>query len=164
MTVATSVENFADFTTSGGGVATQNATQAVTVENFADWMLGAPIPVLNATQQVNPRDFATYTTGTGPIAPQGADRFVSVENFTDFTLGAPINRAAVQHPMESIGIAGSGSNIVTYYKKRARDSACGTVTYVTWVTTNVNQAYPFAFPCGGPLVEEIIAETWQVQS
>lgn len=68
----------------------------------------------------------------------------------------------VQHPMDTIGVAQTAITLITYYKKRARDPACITPTYVTWVTTNVSQVYPFALPCGGPLVEEIIAEFWQV--
>lgn len=72
-------------------------------------------------------------------------------------------RGAYQRSFDSIGLAGGGGGIVTYYKKRARDSACLSPTYVTWVTTNVNQAYPDPLPCGGPLVETVIAEFWQVQ-
>lgn len=72
-------------------------------------------------------------------------------------------RVSIQYPMSTIGTASAGgTGVVTYYKKRARDSACVSTTYVTWVTTNLNAPYPDALPCGGPLVEEIVAETWQV--
>lgn len=72
-------------------------------------------------------------------------------------------RVSIQYPMETIGVSASGgSALTTYYKKRARDSSCVTATYVTWVTTNQNAGYLGALPCGGPLVEEIVAETWQV--
>lgn len=51
---------------------------------------------------------------------------------------------------------------VMQYKKQARDSACATSTYVTWVTTDPDSSYPGALPCGGPLVESIIMSSWIV--
>lgn len=49
-----------------------------------------------------------------------------------------------------------GTTITTYYKLRARDSACGSPTYVEWVTTVTPltvASYGGALPCGGPLVD-----------
>jgi len=72
-------------------------------------------------------------------------------------------RSAYPNPMGSIGVpSAGGSGVVTYFKKRARDSGAPGVTYVTWVTTLSTQPYPFTPPFGGPLVEVIIAELWQV--
>lgn len=72
-------------------------------------------------------------------------------------------RSAYPNPMGSIGVpSAGGSGLTTYYKKRARDSGAPTTTYVTWVTTLSTQPYPFSPPFGGPLVEEILAEVWQV--
>lgn len=58
-----------------------------------------------------------------------------------------------------IGGGGGGVTITTYYKLRARDSACSPVTpssYVEWVTTVTPltvASYGGALPCGGPLVD-----------
>lgn len=72
-----------------------------------------------------------------------------------------VSRVSIQYPMSTIGTASAGgTGVTTYYKKRARDSAFVSATYVTWVTTNLNAAY--GGPFTGPLVEEIVAETWQV--
>jgi hypothetical protein len=72
-------------------------------------------------------------------------------------------RSAYPNPMGSIGVpSAGGSGLTTYYKKRARDSGAPATTYVTWVTTLSTQPYPFSPPFGGPLVEEILAEVWQV--
>lgn len=72
-------------------------------------------------------------------------------------------RSAYPNPMGSIGVpSAGGSGLTTYYKKRARDSGAPTTTYVTWVTSLSTQPYPFTPPFGGPLVEEILAEVWQV--
>lgn len=57
------------------------------------------------------------------------------------------------------GVAGGGATL--YYRKRARDSSCGTVTYVYWVATDPTDPYPGALPCGGPLVDEVIVEVFQ---
>jgi len=82
-----------------------------------------------------------------------------VEEFCDRT----VSRIGVQHPMRTIGTAyASGSGYITYVKKRARDSGAPGVVYVTWVTNVITQPYPFTPPYGGPLVDTIIAELWQV--
>jgi hypothetical protein len=51
---------------------------------------------------------------------------------------------------------------VVIYKMRARDSSCVSPTYVTWLATSPTTPYPGALPCGGPLVETTIVETWEV--
>jgi hypothetical protein len=82
-----------------------------------------------------------------------------VEEFCDRT----ISRIGVQHPLRTIGTAyASGSGYITYVKKRARDSGAPGIVYVTWVTSVITQPYPFTPPYGGPLVDTIIAELWQV--
>jgi hypothetical protein len=82
-----------------------------------------------------------------------------VEEFCDRT----VSRIGVQHPMRTIGTAhASGAELVTYVKKRARDSGAPGVYYVTWTTSVISQSYPLPPPYGGPLVDTIIAEIWQV--
>jgi hypothetical protein len=97
--------------------------------------------------------------GVVQLAP--IPRSISTQELGDLTAGVQ-DRDSLQHPTGSIGVSQSAITVTTYFKKRARDSACGPATYVTWVTTNASFAFPGALPCGGPLVEEIIAETWQV--
>lgn len=88
-------------------------------------------------------------------------RGVQAGNLTP--MGPITTRAGVQRPMASIGTSGGGgSGITTYYKKRSRDSGSPTPAFVTWVTTISAQPYPFSPPFGGPLVDEVIADTWQV--
>jgi len=72
-------------------------------------------------------------------------------------------RLGLQHAMISVGTSqATGSGITTYYKKRARDSGNASPVYVTWVTTILAQPYPYTPPYGGPLVDTVIAEWWQV--
>lgn len=54
-----------------------------------------------------------------------------------------------------------GGGATTYYRKRARDSSCGPVTYVYWTVTDPSDPYPGLMPCGGPLVDEVIVEVFQ---
>lgn len=99
---------------------------------------------------------------TGGVATYAQAAYASSTQALDDTTGGVVDRAGVYHPQATIGVASDGVSVTTYYKKRARDSACGSPTYVTWVTTNSSQSYPGALPCGGPLVEEIIADLWQL--
>jgi len=74
-----------------------------------------------------------------------------------------INRIGIQHPIYTAGTAyATGGGMITYVKKRARDSGAPGPIYVTWVTNVVSQPYPYPPPYGGPLVDIIIAELWQV--
>ncbi len=57
----------------------------------------------------------------------------------------------------------SGGEIVIYYKMTGRDSACTDPTYHSWVTTgnpDFTGAQAGTLPCGGPLVDIYIADTW----
>lgn len=72
------------------------------------------------------------------------------------SLGAQSSMVAIGTP------SGTNSSVTTYYKKRARDSGLPTPAYVTWVTTVAGQAYPYSPLYGGPLVEVVVAEIWQV--
>jgi hypothetical protein len=56
-----------------------------------------------------------------------------------------------------------GTATVVYYKMVGRDSACFTPTYHAWVVQNTPDfagAQAGALPCGGPLVDIYIADTW----
>lgn len=55
-----------------------------------------------------------------------------------------------------------GPSLTHYYKKRARDAGAFGTVYVTWVTTDPFSAYPDPPPFGGPLVEQVVVETWDV--
>lgn len=52
---------------------------------------------------------------------------------------------------------------VVYYKMIGRDSACSSPTYHSWVVTGTpdfTAAQAGALPCGGPLVDIYIADSW----
>lgn len=51
---------------------------------------------------------------------------------------------------------------VARYRKRARDSGATGVVYVTWETTDPDGTYPGILPGGGPLVDEVILDKFQV--
>lgn len=105
------------------------------------------LSVASSAQGTSSRLQPSRGTDAGNLAPTG-----------------PINnRSGIQRPLTSIGVSsGSGAAITTYFKKRSRDSGSPTPAYVTWVTTIAAQPYPFSPPFGGPLVDEVIADTWQV--
>lgn len=50
-----------------------------------------------------------------------------------------------------------------FYKMVGKDSACPTLTYHAWVvqdTPDFTGAQAGALPCGGPLIDIYIADTW----
>lgn len=51
---------------------------------------------------------------------------------------------------------------ITRYRKRARDSGSVDVVYVTWETTDPDGTYQGIIPGGGPLVDEVILDEYQV--
>jgi hypothetical protein len=63
--------------------------------------------------------------------------------------------SAIFSPFGTTTSSGPPATVVTY-KLRARDSACGSPTYVEWTTTTTPltvASFPGPLPCGGPLVE-----------
>jgi hypothetical protein len=58
-------------------------------------------------------------------------------------------------------VFGHTGTIVTYYRKRARDSGAPGTTYVFWVTTDPDGPYGGVPPHGGPLVDTVILEVYQ---
>jgi Concanavalin A-like lectin/glucanases superfamily len=51
---------------------------------------------------------------------------------------------------------------ITRYRKRARDSGSAGTVYVTWETTDPDGAFPGTIPGGGPLVDEVTLDEFQV--
>ncbi len=55
-----------------------------------------------------------------------------------------------------------GGGSVLYYRLRGRDSACPgpTPSYVYWTVTDVTTPYGGLLPCGGPVVDLVVLETF----
>ena len=110
---------------------------------------------IEGTLAINHTEGVTFLRGAS--GPNGYD--------SQIVASTPIQlfRLGLQHAMISVGTSqATGSGITTYYKKRARDSGNASPVYVTWVTTILAQPYPYTPPYGGPLVDTVIAEWWQV--
>lgn len=111
---------------------------------------------------------ADPTGGTTGVLTLGTDHqtpSLAWEGFIDDVRISDIARtpAEILASFQEGNIGGVGSGVTTYYKKRARDSACGSpAQYVSWVDTDPAAPYPGALPCGGPLVEEVIVGIVQV--
>jgi hypothetical protein len=58
------------------------------------------------------------------------------------------------------------SNVVTYYKMRARDIDCGTLTYRTWIVTGAPDSTGVLYSgarCGvSPLTDIQVDSVWEV--
>lgn len=51
-------------------------------------------------------------------------------------------------------------NYTQYYKLRAYDTSCGTLTPVTWIDTEVSYRNAPAFPCSGPYSSIDVLDSW----
>lgn len=58
------------------------------------------------------------------------------------------------------GISMGGGGAVLKYRLRGRDSACGFPSYVYWTVTDVTTPYGGVLPCGGPVVDLVVLETF----
>lgn len=58
------------------------------------------------------------------------------------------------------GISTGGGGAVIYYRLRGIDSACVTLTYVYWTSTDVHSSFPGPNPCGGPITEITVLEAF----
>jgi hypothetical protein len=75
------------------------------------------------------------------------------------TIDAALPIVVDDHP---VGTAISYGSTV-YYKMMGRDSACPTKTYHVWVVQNspdFTGSSAGTLPCGGPLVDICILDTW----
>jgi hypothetical protein len=90
---------------------------------------------------------------TSPFTPNGEQS----GNGGLFT--SPFTPGGKQYVSGELFSSGGGAATITYYKLRARDSACvlsNPNKYVEWETTTFPltvASYTGVLPCGGPLVE-----------
>jgi len=90
---------------------------------------------------------------TSPFTPDGG------QDGAGGVFTSPFTPDGGQHGTGELFSSGGGAATITYYKLRARDSACvlsNPNKYVEWETTTFPltvASYPGVLPCGGPLVE-----------
>lgn len=80
-----------------------------------------------------------------------------------FTFSAISSLGTVNDPQKEANIAFPATTqggATIYYRKRARDSACPSPSYVYWTATSPTAPYPGSLPCGGPLVDEVIIDVF----